>query len=63
MSVLTLSIAFGIYGVLAIFFLSLILSAGRADNTERRFRRATRRLFRLRQLRALHGQGRPTAGA
>ncbi len=55
MSVLMWCIAFGVYGVLAIFFLSLILTAGRADNTDRRFRRAMRRLFRMR-----HGHVSPT---
>ena len=56
MSVLMWCIAFSVYGVLAIFFLSLILTAGRADNTDRRFRRAMRRLFRMRQAHAPRAQ-------
>ncbi|CAN5232026.1 hypothetical protein BH10PSE18_BH10PSE18_26780 [soil metagenome] len=61
MSVLMWCIAFSVYGVLAIFFLSLILTAGRADNTDRRFRRAMKRLFRMRQGHV--SQGQPPVGA
>ncbi len=56
MSVLMWCLGFSVYGVLAIFFLSLALTAGRADDADRRFRRAVSRVFRMRRTHTPQGQ-------